>query len=155
MKRIVICCLLLALLLACVPTPEEDVKSNANEAEDVICPQPLPSETAAAETERQTELPTADAPSEPVSYLDALSEDEKQKVLDFAAEWYAENFPNYEGLVFEFAKDSDSGYANYAQYKPGEIIILKVTSEKSFAGSRRTCFIAISDSGYEVFNEGW
>ena len=84
-----------------------------------------------------------------------LSEDEKQKVLDFAKEWYAENFPNYEDLAFEFAKDSDSGYANYPQYKPGELIILKVTSEKSFAGSRRTCFIAISAFGYEVFNEGW
>ncbi len=156
MKRILIICLLLSLLLACVPTSEEDVKNNANETEEaVICSQTASSETAPVNTVFQTEIPSSDAPSEPVSYLDALSEDEKQKVLDFAAEWYAENFPDYKDLTFTFAKDSDSGYGNYAQYKPGEIIILKVTSEKSFAGCRRTCFIAISDSGYEIFNEGW
>lgn len=107
------------------------------------------------ETEHRTETSTPDTSSESASYLGALSEEDKQKVIDFAKEWYAENFPYYEDLEFAFAKDSDSGYANYPQYKPGEIIILKVTSEKSFSGSRRTCFIAISDSGYEVFNEGW
>ncbi len=64
------------------------------------------------------------------SYVDALSEKDKQKVLDFAKEWYAQNFPNYDDLVFEFAKDSDSGYTHYSQYKPGEMIILKVTSKK-------------------------
>ena len=105
--------------------------------------------------EESTSASVPNTPSEPVSYLDALSEEEKQKILDFAKEWYAENFPNYEDLVFEFAKDSDHGYTNYSQYKPGEMIILKVTSKNSFVGSRRTCFIAISDSGYKVFNEGW
>ncbi|MBR0205916.1 MAG: hypothetical protein IJQ45_04125 [Clostridia bacterium] len=88
------------------------------------------------------------------SYLGALSEDEKQKILEFAKGWYAENFPNYKDLVFEFAKDSSFGYTQYPQYKPGEIIILRVTSEKSFADSVRSCFIKITDSGYEVFNEG-
>ncbi len=88
------------------------------------------------------------------SYLGALSEGEKQKILEFAKGWYADNFPNYKDLVFEFAKDSAFGYTQYPQYKPGEIIILRVTSEKSFAGSVRSCFIKITDSGYEVFNEG-
>ena len=93
-------------------------------------------------------------PTEQSSYLGALSEDEKQKILEFAKGWYAENFPNYKDLVFEFAKDSAFGYTQYPQYKPGEIIILRVTSEKSFADSVRSCFIKITDSGYEVFNEG-
>ena len=88
------------------------------------------------------------------SYLGALSEGEKQKILEFAKGWYADNFPNYKDLVFEFAKDSAFGYTQYPQYEPGEIIILRVTSEKSFAGSVRSCFIKITDSGYEVFNEG-
>ena len=152
MKRLLVILSAIAMLAACVPTPEEYIKNNTDEAaESITAAQTFPSETAPMGTEYQTEIPTSD----PVSYLDALSEDEKQKVLAFAREWYAENFPNYEDLTFEFAKDSDSGYANYPQYKPGELIILKVTSEKSFAGSRRTCFIAMSDSVYEVFNEGW
>lgn len=88
------------------------------------------------------------------SYVDALSEKDKQKILDFAKEWYAQNFPNYKDMVFEFAKDSDFGYTQYPQYKPGEMIILKAY-EKDHPDNRRTCFIAISDSGYEVFNEGW
>ena len=92
--------------------------------------------------------------TEQSSYLGALSESEKQEILEFAKGWYAENFPNYKDLVFEFAKDSVFGYTQYPQYKPGEMIILRVTSEKSFAGSVRSCFIKITDSGYEVFNEG-
>ncbi len=93
--------------------------------------------------------------SEQSSYLGALSESEKQKILEFAKGWYSENFPNYKDLVFEFADDSVFGYKNYSQYKPGEMIILRVTSEKSFSGSVRSCFIKITDSGYEVFNEGF
>ena len=144
------------MLAACVPAPEEHTDDKADSMpEDVVYAQTPPSETAPAETERRTETPDPDLPSEPVSYLDALSEEDKQKVIDYARKWYAENFPDYTDLAFAFAKDSDSGYANYPQYKPGEIIILKVTSEKSFSGCRRTCFIAISDSEYKVFNEGW
>lgn len=97
----------------------------------------------------------ADTPLETTgSYVEALSEDGKQKVLDFAKEWYAEKYPNYKDLVFDFAKDSDSGYSQYPEHKPGEMIILKVY-EKDHPDNRRTCFIAISNSGYEVFNEGW
>ena len=92
--------------------------------------------------------------TEQSSYLGALSESEKQEILEFAKGWYAENFPNYNDLVIEFAKDSAFGYTQYPQYKPGEMIILRVTSEKSFSGSVRSCFIRITDSGYEVFNEG-
>lgn len=156
MKRIIILCLSFALLCACRSTPEEyaDNKSDGT-MEDIIQEQTASSQTTPAETERRTETSTPDTSSAPASYLDALSEEDKQTVIAFAREWYAENFPNYEDLEFAFAKDSDSGYASYPQYKPGEIIILKVTSEKCFSGSRRTCFIAISDSGYEVFNEGF
>jgi serpin B len=93
--------------------------------------------------------------TEQSSYLGVLSESEKQEILEFAKGWYAENFPNYNDLVFEFAKDSAFGYTQYPQYKPGEMIILRVTSEKSFSGSVRSCFIKITDSGYEVFNEGF
>ena len=157
MKRIAALLLILLMVAACQPTPEEEFVKNKSDGtmEDIIQEQTASSQTTPAETERRTETSTPDTPSDPASYLDALSEEDKQKVIAFAREWYAENFPHYEDLEFAFAKDSDSGYANYPQYKPGEIIILKVTSEKSFSGSRRTCFIAISDSGYEVFNEGW
>lgn len=156
MKRIAALLLILLMVAACQPTPEEYADNKADGTmEDGIQEQTASSQTVLTETERRTETSTPDTSSAPASYLDALSEEDKQTVIAFAREWYAENFPNYEDLEFAFAKDSDSGYANYPQYKPGEIIILKVTSEKSFSGSRRTCFIAISDSGYEVFNEGF
>ena len=95
-----------------------------------------------------------ETPSDPASYLGALSESARQEILEYAGEWYSENLPAYGDLTIEFSDDSYSGYRSYPQYGPGEIIILRVTSAKDPYSVRR-CFIEISDAGCEVINEGY
>lgn len=119
------------------------------------CPSPSPTE---AETEEPTAAPSPETnkPSDaPTSFIGALSDEEKNAILAFASDWYAENFYDYEVLSMDFADDDDPLYEYYSQYRPGELIILKVETTHGGRGVYRGCFIAISEEGYNVVNEGY
>lgn len=96
------------------------------------------------------------------SFIGALSEKQKEEIIDFAELWYKENFAEYEVLSMDFAEDDDSDYGYYSEMKPGEIIILMVHtthgSKKTadgIEGIPRRFVIKITDSGYEMLNEGY
>lgn len=124
-------------------------------------------------TESQTEAPTAEPTAQPTqapditpiyeqtepaeaqdSYIGALTDEQKEDILAFAADWYKENF-EYEVLSIDFAEDDDPGYAYYSDRKPGELIILKVATTHGGPDYPRDCFITVSDEGYNVINEGY
>lgn len=147
---------MLLSLIACSKTTAPDVEPTAAPiGGETGSPSALPSETASADpvyTPSPTEAETSEQPS---SYIGALSDEEKERILSFAAEWYAEYFFEYEVLSMKFADDDDLGYDYYSQYKPGEIIILLVETTHGGRGVYRKCFITISGSGYEVINDGY
>ena len=63
MKRIVILCLILSLLLACVPTPEEEFVVNKSDGtlEDKLSSEPVAAFTTESETQESTRSPLYDA----------------------------------------------------------------------------------------------
>ena len=117
---------------------------------------------AETDTETETAVLTSDitevtpeASDEPISYIGAISNDEKETIMEFARDWYSENFSEYEVLSMKLADDDDDGYSYYSQYKPGELVILLVETTHGGSGVYRKCFITISDDGYTVINEGY
>ena len=90
MKRIIIFCLSLALLLACVPTPEEEYIINKAEAKPAISVQP-----------------------------DAVSDDAQRNLPDLFPSHWAENFaPNRPNLTVSVDADIDAiGRAYYNIYR--------------------------------------
>lgn len=159
MKKIIVCLLSILVLssfFACSTGTAPDVEPTAAPiGSGTEIPSALPSETASA-APADTPSPTGTEPSEqPSSYIEALSDDEKDRILLFAADWYAMNFFEYEVLSMKFADDDDLGYEYYSQYKPGEIIILLVETTHGGRGVYRKCFITVSGSDYNVINEGY
>lgn len=161
MKKTAILILVFSLFLclcACTASnegasgPTTEAFSSAPSAEPTAAPTEAITE-APAEEPTYSEAPTAS----PDSYLGALSEADKESILSFASDWYAEHLSGAEILSMEFFEDDDTGYSFYPQYAPGEIVILKVVTSLEGLGSGcyRTCFITISPDGYSVINEGY
>lgn len=160
MKKVIALMLLTAFTVAvcsCSVSQNEHAEPTDPAIETVYTGSP-----AETDTETETVAPTSDiavvtpeASDEPNSYIGAITDDEKEAIMEFTRDWYLQNFSEYEVLSMKFADDDDDGYSYYSQYKPGELVILLVETTHGGSGVYRKCFITISDDGYTVINEGY
>ena len=168
MKRLIAAVLILVFVITFASCTEKGNTETNNSATAMTTPSvdtepsviPVSTDDAQSDNEQSsgTDLPT--------SYIGALSDEQKTDLINYVEEWYKENFSEYEVLSVEIAEDDNelaqTGYSYYPDMKPGEIIILLVhTTHGSkikngkIEGIPRTCFVKITDDGFEVFNEGY
>ena len=169
MKRLIAALLVLTFafaLVSCTAKKITDIADSATAIETAPVdtePSVIPVSTDDAQSDNEQQSSGTDLPT---SYIGALSDEQKTDLINYVEEWYKENFSEYEVLSVEIAEDDNElaqhGYSYYPDMKPGEIIILLVhtthvskINNGKIEGIPRTCFVKITDDGFEVFNEGY